>query len=235
MIVRACAAAMLLVSAAVADDLPHSRATLERILDAAGDPILAAQKRLFPEHYAQHIDLFLTHERTGPTEQTRLETLELSHRHWEHYNLLVRQGFPLEWRGLLVLRRDIFALMEEHQDPNACRAYEYHGISAITGSDKNAYRDAAANFLVAFLEAAYAAADNPQTHREETERDFAALNHALAETGHVPQPPSARLTGDDADPAFCRNMMAVLDRVLAEKQENAALLWRYLVTAPPAQ
>ena len=229
----ACLAVLLGATPAWAEsELPHSRATIERILVATGGAVLDAQRKLFPEHYREIVDLLLEHERAEPSEEARLAGLTLMHGHWEHYNALVRRGFALEWRALLLRRRELFALLESHGDPRLCRDYEYHGISALTTSGREEYRQAAEAYLAAFLEAAAAARDAPQEHRPETQQDFEPLVHAMAEAGLDPQPLSARLTAGQVDPGFCRAMIQVLDQVLDQPEETAALLWRFLVTAP---
>ncbi len=233
------AAALMLATAGVLaeapadNEYPQSRALMRSILEQANDAALQAQKKYFPEHY-DALTLQLTQwQRADGSREATEKLVNTSNQNWARYNELVRQGAPQDWRQLVRMRRDVFAVIAEREGAQLCMSYEYRGSQALTGGGREFYRPQISAYIAKFLEAAAAARDNPAQWEEAHAEDMGLLYDTARGSGTTEELLQALRPTAETHPQFCDAMIAILDAALVLEGPPAQRVWRFLVTVAP--
>ena len=212
-------------------EYPMSRAAARLMMEQMGDAALEAQRQHFPKHHNALADLLARIKQGDNPHQTRQALMRTSQQNWLLYNALVRQGNPADWRDLVEMRRDLFALAEEHDGPDLCLAFEYRGTLALSTHANPAYRDPVSAYFARFIASAAHARAAPRAWRPLHGDDLDLLFAAMKKRTEGAALMDALRPDAAAHPRFCEAMIALMDTALSLQGEAGALVWRFLVTA----
>ena len=150
--------------AAAAGAADEAEEELRRTLLESDDPVLIAQREYFPpEHYEMVVRLLARIRDGDKLDAAKArETLGgYSARNWNLYTKRVRRAAPADWRRLLVMRRDLFELIDRTHGPYLCLRYERGGAQALIDADRDRYHGPVGAYISTFIETAARAGPEP--------------------------------------------------------------------------
>ena len=216
----------------------EAEAELRRTLLESGDPALIAQREYFPEHYETVVRLLARIRGGDKLDAAKArETLgRYSARNWNLYTKRVRRAAPADWRRLLVLRRDLFELIDRTHGPYLCLRYERGGAQALIDADRDRYHGPVGAYISTFIEtAARAGPEPPGEELEAGMADLSELYRTAQERSGDPHLLAALRPGPLLHSRYCAATVQVLTTALETEAPLGPRLWRYLVTQPAGQ
>ena len=223
--------------AAAAGAADEAEEELRRTLLESDDPALIAQREHFPEHYETVVRLLARIRGGDKLDAAKArETLgRYAARNWNLYTKRVRRAAPADWRRLLVLRRDLFELIDRTHGPYLCLRYERGGAQALIDADRDRYHGPVGAYISTFIETAARAGPEPESPGEEMEAGMADLNElyrTAQERSGDPYLLAALRPGPLLHSRYCAATVQVLTTALETEAPLGPRLWRYLVTQP---
>ena len=223
------------VFAASAGAADEAEEELRRTLLESGDPALTAQREHFPEHYATVVRLLVRVRGDDKLDASAArETLgRYSARNWNLYTKRVRRAAPADWKRLLVLRRDLFDLIDRTHGPYLCLRYEQGGAQALIDADRDLYHGPVGAYISTFIEvAAQAGGEAPGEEMAAGMADLNELYRSAQERSGDPHLLAALRPGPLLHSQYCAATVQVLTTALETAAPLGPRLWRYLVTQP---
>ena len=224
--------------AAAAGAADEAEEELRRTLLESDDPALIAQREHFPEHYETVVRLLARIRGGDKLDAAKArETLgRYSARNWNLYTKWVRRAAPADWRRLLVLRRDLFELIDRTHGPYLCLRYERGGAQALIDADRDRYHGPVGAYISTFIEtAARAGPEPPGEELEAGMADLSELYRTAQERSGDPHLLAALRPGPLLHSRYCAATVQVLTTALETEVPLGPRLWRYLVTQPAGQ